>query len=91
SPVVRATGRLGRGVSRGGARRGMAAHETPRRIRRGAAKSSGEAWSALQFGAAGIGGSRRDRRACSRARKLDAGGWVTRPKGIWELWEWWVL
>ena len=42
---------------------------------------SGGAVSPWQCGESGIGGSRRDRRACSRARKLDAGGRVATPSG----------
>ena len=44
-------------------------------------KAAAEAWSPVHRGAAGIGGSRRDRRACSRAGKLDAGGRVATPIG----------
>ena len=42
---------------------------------------SGGAASPWPCGASGIGGSRRDRRACIRARKLDAGGRVATPSG----------
>ena len=42
-------------------------------------EAAAEAWSPWQCGVSGIGGSRRDRPACSRAGKLDAGGCVTTP------------
>ena len=58
------------------------------RCRYGVRTHAAEAWSPLQRGASGIGGSRRDRRACSRARKLAAGGCVTRPKWHFKFCSW---